>query len=276
MFFDKENNKGSNKNWLLIPFGFLISVTLLFLNSLGWLDSIKSTTSYVLDPIYVTSSNLALRVEEFFTTLVSISEFRTEYNEMKLQIAQYEVDNLAYQTLENENIDLKTQLELGNKDYKYVQSQVLNHIQADYMIINTGTREGVKKGDIVILGESLVGIVIEVNQYTSKVRLPISKSNFLEGYVLSSDDELNQRILSRAVISGSSDGIRVENIGMNSGVENGDIVVVNDSKVGDSLILGKVVGLSEDPATTTRNGYVSPAVDYYDLVNVFVRIDNAD
>jgi cell shape-determining protein MreC len=77
------------------------------------------------------------------------------------------------------------------------------------------------------------------------------------------------------VVSGSSDGIRIENIGMNSGVENGDIVVVNDSKVGENLVLGTVVGLSEDPATTTRTGYVSPAVDYYDLTNVFIRIDDA-
>jgi cell shape-determining protein MreC len=276
MFFDTANNKGNNKEWLLIPFGFLISIIILFLNSLGWLNGIKLATSYILDPIYVTSSNLAGGVERFFTTLVSISDFRSEYNEMKLQIAEYEVDNLAYQTLENENLDLKTQLELGNKEYKYIQGKVLNHIQKDYIIINTGTRDGVNKGDIAVLGESLLGIIIEVNQYTSKVRLPISKSNFLEGYVLSSEEEVDQRVLSRAVISGSSDGIRIENIGMNSGVENGDIVIVNDSKVGENLILGTVVGLSEDPATTTRNGYVSPAVDYYDLVNVFVRIDNVD
>ncbi len=276
MFFGTDNNNESNKNWLLIPFGLLVSILILFLNGLGWLNGIKSVTSYVLDPIYVTSSGLALRVDGFFTTLASISDFRSEYNEMKLQIAEYEVDNLAYQAIENENIDLKTQLELGNRDYKYLQSKVLSHIQRDYLIANIGIRDGVKKGSIVTLGESLIGIVIEVNQYTSKVRLPISKSSFLEGYVLSSDKELTHRILSRAVISGSSDGIRIENIGMNSGVENGDIVVVNDSKVGENLILGTVVGLSEDPATTTRNGYVSPSVDYYDLVNIFVRIDNDD
>jgi hypothetical protein len=44
--------------------------------------------------------------------------------------------------------------------------------------------------------------------------------------------------------------------------------------VGENLILGTIVGLSEDPAVTTRTGYVSPAVDYYDLVNVFVKSGN--
>jgi cell shape-determining protein MreC len=63
---------------------------------------------------------------------------------------------------------------------------------------------------------------------------------------------------------------------MNSGVVNGDVVMVNDSKVGENLVLGTVVALSEDPATTTRSGYVSPVVDYYDLINVFVRIEDAN
>lgn len=276
MFFDKENSKGNDRNWLSVIFGIVISILLLFLSSIGWLDSVKSGVSYIIDPIYITSSNLAIGVREFFSTVTNISEFRKEYNDMKLQIARYEVDNLSYQSLEKENADLKDQLELGNKEYRYLQSTVLDHIQSDYIVVNVGSRDSVKKGDIAVLAESFVGIVIDVGQYTSKVRLPISKSNFLEAYILSSNEDSNQRILSRAVVSGSSDGIRIENIGMNSGVVNGDTVVVNDSKVGENLILGTVVGLSEDPATTTRSGYVSPAVDYYDLVNVFVRTDNDD
>jgi cell shape-determining protein MreC len=137
-------------------------------------------------------------------------------------------------------------------------------------------QDDVRKGDIAVLGEAFVGIVVETGQYNSKIRLPISKSSFLEAYILPSNSGSSQKILSRAVVSGSSDGIRIENIGMNSGVENGDIVIVNDEKVGDNLVLGTVVGLSEDPATTTRTGYVSPAIDYFDLINIFLRVKNAD
>lgn len=276
MLFSNGNNKGKSKNWLSIPLTFMLSILLLFLNSVGWLNGTKSGVSYILGPVYTTSSNLAIGIREFFTTVVNISEFREEYNEMKIEIAEHEISNMSYQVLLDENADLKTQLNLANKEYKYIQSKVLDHIETDYMIVNKGSKDGVKKGNVLVLGEAFLGVTIEVGQYTSKVRLPISKSNFLEAYIISSNQETEQRILSKAVVSGSSDGIRIENIGMNSGVKNGDIVIVNDSKVGENLVLGTVVGLSEDPATTTRTGYVSPAVDYYDLINVFIRTENVD
>jgi rod shape-determining protein MreC len=219
---------------------------------------------------------MATGLREFFSTIVNISDFRNEYNQMKLEIAQYEVDNLQYQVLQDENLDLREQLDLANNEYDYIFGKVLNHIDKDYIIVNKGLNEGIQRGDIAVLGNSFLGIVIEVGQYNSKIRLPISKSSFLEAYILSSEEESKQRILSRAVVSGSSDGIRIENIGMNSGVSNGDVVIVNDTKVGENIILGKVVGLSEDPATTTRTGYVSPAVDYYDLTNLFLRVKSAN
>jgi rod shape-determining protein MreC len=274
MFFDKDNNKEEGKSWISISVAFIISLILTFFSVLGWLEGIGNSVAYVLDPIYATSSQMAGNTEDFFSTLINISSFREEYNQMKVEIAQYEIDNLEYQVLLNENKDLKEQLKLKEKGYKYIQAEVLDHIETDYMIINVGQHDGVEKDNIVLLGEAYVGIVIDVGQYTSKVRLPISKSSFLESYVISSNTESDQKILSRAVVSGSTDGIKIENIGMNSSVKNGDIVIVNDSKVGENLILGTVVGLSEDPAVTTRTGYVSPAVDYYDLVNVFVKSSN--
>lgn len=276
MLFNQEDKEKDKRSWLSIPIILLLSILVLFLNSLGTFKGVKSAVSYVLGPIYTTSSNLAISLREFFSTVVNISDFREEYNEMKLQIAEYEIDNLEYQLILDENSDLKDQLDLGNREDKYIFAKVLDHIESEYLIVNQGSKEGVKKGDIAVIGDAFLGIVIESGQYTSKIRLPISKSNFLEAYIISSDEKDSQRILSRAVINGSSDGIRIENIGMNSGVENGDTVVVNDSKVGENLIVGTVVGLSEDPATTTRTGYVSPAVDYYDLTNLFIRIDNVD
>ncbi len=271
-----NNEKDNDREWLPTIILFFFSILLLFLNSIGWLDGFKLGISYVFGPIHTTSSNLALDTKQFFSTLVNISDFRDEYNQMKLDIAKYEIDNIDYELLEIENEDLKKQLDLVNEEYSYLQSEVLNRIEKDYLIINVGVKDGVKEGDIAVLGDSYIGILIDVGRYTSKVRLPISKSSFLEAYILSTEDQENRKILSRAVVNGSSDGIRVENIGMNSGVQNGDIVVVNDSKVGENLILGSVVGLSEDPATTTRTGYVSSVVDYYDLINVFVRIKNGD
>jgi len=271
-----ESNNKKDGNWLPILTTFTISVILIILCNIGWLNWVKPALSYVFDPIYTVSSNGATQVSGYVSTLTNISEFRNEYNQMKIQIAQYKVDIADYRSIKKENDDLKIQLELQNKEYRYVHSKVLDHIEIDYMVINTGLQDGITNGDIVVFGDTFLGIVIECNQYTSIVRLPISKSSFLEVYIISSDDSDGRNILSRAVVNGSSDGIKIENIGMNSGVENGDVVIVNDSKVKDNLVLGHIVGLSKDPATTTRTGYVSPTIDFYDLLNVFVRLKDVD
>jgi rod shape-determining protein MreC len=276
MFLNKKSSKEENKSWISSLLAFVLSILLLFLSSIGWLNWAKDSISFVLDPIYTTSSSWSRNIKEFSNTLFNISDFRHQYNQMKIDIAQLEINNLAYTELKNENNDLKKQLELKDSSDTYIQAKVLDHIESDYLLVNVGLQDDVRKGDIAVLGEAFVGIVVETGQYNSKIRLPISKSSFLEAYILPSNSGSSQKILSRAVVSGSSDGIRIENIGMNSGVENGDIVIVNDEKVGDNLVLGTVVGLSEDPATTTRTGYVSPAIDYFDLINIFLRVKNAD
>ena len=79
--------------------------------------------------------------------------------------------------------------------------------------------------------------------------------------------------MSKGVIKGSSGGIIIENMSMNSNLTNDDIVVVNDSRVGEYLVLGRLQDISENPAATSRSGYVEPIIDYEKLITVFVRVD---
>lgn len=266
-----NNGEQNNNEWLSILISTLLSVFLLILNSVGVLDGLKNISSYILDPIYSLASTVANSTDEYFETLININSFRDEYNDMKIMIAQYEVDILGTIALKQELEDLRTQIDLANPQMIYLEAKVLDRVELDSLVINVGAQQGVKKGNIVTLGNSLVGIISDVNEFTSKVRLPISKSSFLKVYIVR--EESTSNILSKAVVTGSADGIRIENIGMNSSVENGDIVIANDSKVGDTLILGTVVALSDDLSATTKSAYVSPSIDYYDLINVFVRID---
>jgi cell shape-determining protein MreC len=266
-----NNGEKGNNEWLTLIIMIGLSLFLLILNSIGALESVRNFSSYILDPIYTSASSLANSVDEYVETLVNIKSFREDYNDMKIKIAQYEVDILGSTILKQELDDLKKQLELSNPQDVYLESRILDRVELDSLIINLGSYDNIQRGDVVTLGNSFVGIVSDVNKFTSKVRLPISKSSFLQVNIVR--DGTSNNILSKAVVTGSSDGIRIENIGMNSDVENGDIVVTNDSKVGDNLILGTLVGLSEDLSATTKSGYVSPSIDYYDLINVFVRIN---
>ena len=60
---------------------------------------------------------------------------------------------------------------------------------------------------------------------------------------------------------------------MNSDVSEGDVIFVNDSSVGDMLVVGYVVGLSSNPASISRTCFVSTIVDYDILSKILVRIN---
>ena len=156
-------------------------------------------------------------------------------------------------------------------------AKVLNGEEYDFLRINKGESSGVVVGDVVTLGNMFVGIVTGVDRESSLVRLATNRSSNLEVIVVKKGVEEGKvrediSVLARGVVNGSADGIRIENIAMDADISNGDVVVVNDSKVGEYLILGYLVGLSENPAATSRTGYVSSIVDYNRLVTVFVRV----
>ena len=72
---------------------------------------------------------------------------------------------------------------------------------------------------------------------------------------------------------GDLEGIRIENMGINSNVSDGDTVLIRDERVGSILILGTLIGVSQNPASTHKNGFVSPVFDYSNILTVFIRIN---
>jgi cell shape-determining protein MreC len=173
---------------------------------------------------------------------------------------------------------LKKQITLGDLDQNYVLAKVLGGVENNFIRVNQGQREGVVVGDVVVLGNMYVGIVVRVDSEGSLVRLPTNKASNLEIVVVKEQikqEQLteNPAILTKGVVKGSVDGLRVENMSMNAPLQNGDVVVVNDVRVGQYLVVGYLVGLSENPAATSRSGYVLPILDYEKLITVFIRTD---
>ena len=123
-----------------------------------------------------------------------------------------------------------------------------------------------------------VGQISSVDLNGSVVRLMTSKNSTLEVIITRKGVE-NAAIadpieaLSRAVVTGSPDGIKIENISTTADIKDGDIVVINDSRIGEYLVLGYIVGLTNNPADTSRSGYVSAIIDYDNLMTVFVKTE---
>jgi len=273
----KEDSKKISTEYLALLGGIIFSVGLLILDSLGALFFLRSGISFVMDPVAYHGSYVGSEVKGYFETIGRLNEFRREYSELSMKVYEQEVASAFYSTLKEENEALKKQIALGDAEQKYVLAKVLSPRENNLMRINKGKDEGIAIGDVVVLGNMYIGLVVEVDEKGSLVRLPSNRGSSLEAIVIEGDIESVRNmdgvtILTKGVVEGAPDGIKIENMSMNASLKNGDTVVINDTRVGEYLVLGNLVGLSENPAATSRTGYVSPIFDYDRLMTVFVII----
>ena len=265
------------KNNILFLSVLLFGIFFFLVDILGILLPLRYGICFVAEPLRYQGNTMGYSSRTYLETLFKMEEFRKEYNEQKISMYEKDVANSFYSVLKEENESLKKQISLSNEDKKYVLAKVLRSGSVDKVILSEGSDSGIAVGDTVSLGKVYVGNVLSVDKDNCTVRLPSSKGYSLEILIIRGEMEsvrLGETIspLTRGVTRGSEKGILVENMSMNADLQNGDLVVVNDPKVGEYLVLGYLVGISDNPANTSRSGFVSPVVEYDNLMTVFVRV----
>lgn len=250
-----------------------LAVVFLLLDGIWGLGSLRNAIAFVTQPMAYSANNGGSAVRSYLETFSQLGKFRREYNDLKTQMYDMESKYAEYMVLVNENEALKKQLALNSTNSQYTMASVLRDDAVGTMLIDKGSDDGVQEGDVVTIGNTFIGVVSHTDAKGSLVRLPVDPDSHFEVVVLKYGPNTSTHILSKGVVSGSTEGILIENIAMNSDVADGDVVYINDSKVGGFLALGYIVGLSNNPASTYKTAYVSPVLDYDTLMNVFVKLD---
>jgi len=254
----------------------LLGLLLLLVGRLPFSSYIRVPFAYVFEPVSFVARDISYSVSNWGKALFDASTYIDEYRALKEEVAELKASKEILIDYEQYNA-LKENTSIIIPEYKYVVSKVLGMSEKGDLYLNTGIKDGLKEGDIVSIGNTFVGVISSVDRSGSLVRLPVNRISTYEVVIVPANLEeisnLDGYIKSRAVITGSLDGIRIENIGANADVSDGDIVVLRDERIGDLLIVGRVVALSKNPAATSKSGFVSPTLDYANLLTVFVRID---
>jgi cell shape-determining protein MreC len=233
--------------------------------------------SYVFGPVATSSSNIGNSFSNWTNALFDASSYIEEHNRIRGELLELQSKEIKILDIE-EYESLKKNNSLINIEGEYVLSKVLSYSDKGNITINKGTNEGIKVGDPVVIGNLFLGVISSVDTNGSIVRLPTNRSSTYEVVILPSDYSseegisLDGFVLSTGVMSGSVDGIRLENIGINATVTDGNYVIVRDERIGELLVVGRLVGLSKNPASTSKAGYVSPVFDYSNLLTVYVKI----
>ncbi|OGC44717.1 hypothetical protein A3J98_02920 [candidate division WS6 bacterium RIFOXYC1_FULL_33_10] len=269
---------GEKKNYNQFIF-VLVSVLILLLGLTSFGNIIKYPFSYIFEPIHIFASDKGKSVSNWGEALLDASSYIEEYNSMKEEIARLKGDSTERILDYEEYQSLKQHISLIPSENTYIESRIIDFTDTAEILINKGSDDGLKKGDVVTFGKIFIGTLSQVDRNSSLVRLPTNKSSTYEVVVVPSTMDLNKEfridsfVKSSGVVLGNLESMEIENMGINSNVSDGDTVLIRDERIGDILILGTLVGVSKNPASTHKNGFVSPIFDYSNILTVFVKKD---
>jgi len=279
MFNDREFFKNQKIFFLLLT---LFCISLFFFNLFQTSKNVSNVVEAFVKPIEEVAFVHSESVKSFFGIFQEIKTLRTNYYDLQEEYLELEARQDMLILLEEENISLKEQLNIYSIGHEIIPAEVLFQdwsLRNESLLINKGSVDGIVQGDIVTIGLMYVGIVSDVYEFTSKVRLPTSRASSLKVMILENVLEFENEIsIPQSFLSGIAIGysniLKIENIETYGNLVEGSVIVLNDQKIGKYLYLGKVLSVDDDPTASLRSCTVEVPVDYSNLKFVYVRKDN--
>ena len=215
-------------------------------------------------------------------TVNSIGNLLNTFEEnraLKAKIDEFAQDKVRLQTVEEENRELKKQLKLEATltDFKTVSAVTISRSPTTWqsqLVINKGSKSGLKKGMPVLAGSGIIGRISEVNTTNSKValisdtgedanRFAITikgRKGDVNGIVTDFDRETNQLIMGQVTSENDiKPGDLVETSGLGGVIPSG-------------LYVGKVAKVTKDDYGLSKRIYIEPAADLGNITTVVVAV----
>lgn len=214
---------------------------------------IISFICFILFNFYIKYNSYVINISKDIITIIEdffIEDYK-EYND--------------YEIIKDENIELKKEinelketLELNNitTDKKLIHATTINRnvtLWYDLITIDKGSTSFVEPNMGVIYNGNLIGIITEVNNYSSKARL-LTNGNKLSVKVNESYGILTEYKNGYYIVDGISNfenvqiGDRVLTTGLSDNIPNG-------------ILIGEIVDMQKDNFELTKRLYVKPLVN---------------
>lgn len=166
----------SNKQKFSLLTLILISIIIIILGTFN-LKVINILESGIKDVVYTTSSVVTFPEKKIRFFFIKINDYYKNYkifeNDQSL-LQKFNAEHLANEYLISENNRLKKIIEEKNFEENSLLAKVLIDKQSPFLssvILNKGSRDNVKLGMIVLDDNYLVGKIVELNYFTSRVIL---------------------------------------------------------------------------------------------------------
>ena len=244
----------------------LLSIILILFEILGFFTGVKSSLNDIFGESLAKSRIFIGKAVPESNYFSQRNEFIREIKSLEEKISKLNSENVALKEQMSEISLINTQQKFTSPN-KFVPALVLQYLpdKYGYVLLNKGKREGVEIGSAVVYENYLLGIVTEVYEKNSLIRLINSSESKITGIIQGQN--------TKGVISGDiAKGLIMSDIPLNANLEVGDFVLSTkiDNTVPEGLIIGKVENIDEKPNLPSKTAKLEILADLKNLQNVFI------
>jgi cell shape-determining protein MreC len=147
-------------------------------------NGLSSFSSFVFRPVLVLQNKISNNFDKLNTVFMFKNSLKKQNEELQLKLMENNAFLTNYYSIVDENIQLKEILGRKKEKINFLLSAILskpNQSPYDTLIIDVGTKDGVKAGDLVFaLGDVPIGYITTTHTNSSKVSLLSSSGNMTE------------------------------------------------------------------------------------------------
>ena len=177
-----ERDKKGGIIGVVITLIILIILVIFSNNNSENMSIIENVANMIISPIENGLTYLKNKIHNNDKFFEDIESLKQENKELKEKNSELELSLREYEIIKNENQQLKQELNLAEKykDFTTVPGTVISRDISNYsktIVINVGSKNGIKENMTVIADEGLVGHVISVTDNTAKIQTIIDSAS---------------------------------------------------------------------------------------------------
>jgi rod shape-determining protein MreC len=252
----------------------LIIVFGLILDELGALAPFEGLFLQLTTPIQRLVDTTTERVMGTSGSLRDLRDLRERNRQLETLVDQLMIENVRLKEAEAQNEDLRRKLAFAEAYPQYVlkaaevRGRVIGYEPNNFMsvlIIDLGTRDGVRQGMPVVTERGLVGHILKVGANWSKVLLIVDPSSSVAALVQSSR--------APGLVSGRlGQGLVMDYIPQEETIAVGDVILTSgmSGNYPKSLLIGQVLEVEQRDIDPFQRAVVRPSVNFEKLETVLV------
>ncbi|MDP2720799.1 MAG: rod shape-determining protein MreC [bacterium] len=241
-------------------------ITIFLLESTGIINLSNTPLQRLFVPLQLSLYKTKQDFSNFVATLGDIRALRENENNLRAENVVLLAENARLKKLETENKALREQLGAKKTEKKLLVAEVIGGDPLaikSKLLINKGSRDGVKKSDLVIIKDVLLGEIVSVGFSSATARLlsdpdtkiPAETASNVKGIVVG---EFGNKIVFDKVVQGEK--LKIGEIVFSSG----------EADFPKGLVLGKISKVKNYPAALFQRGSLEPLFPYGALETVFI------